>query len=124
MAQTRQQVLDRIGTCGNMSYAEWIQFLNSVAFLTDIVGGGSLSASLKTVIQGGDILVIDWFNDTVDFSAVTYYAKHGGFPMIAEENKGDDNQWTPNAAPAYSWNAGRTILTLSPQTPNTNFIIL
>lgn len=123
--QTRQQVLDNISQCGNMSYAEWVNFLFSVAFLTDINGGTSLSASLRTVIIGGDLLVINWMTDLIADSAITYYGKHGAYPIIIEENQDpDNNQWTPNGAPAYSWNAGRTILTLNPQTANTNFIIL
>lgn len=127
MAQTREQVLDNISPCGAMSYAEWQRFLASIAFLTDLTGGSSLTASLRTVIVGGDELVINWMTDNIPESApaITYFGKHGGFPVIIEENQDPDNhQWTPNAAPAYSWNAGRTILTLNPQTPNTNFIIL
>lgn len=125
MAQTRPQVLDNISPCGIMSYAEWQQFLSSVAFLTDINGGSNLSSSLRTVIIGGDELVIDWYNDLVAGSPNTYFAKHGAYPVVIEENQDADNsQWTPNGAPSYSWNAGRTILTLNPQTANTNFIIL
>lgn len=125
MAQTRQQVLDNISRCGGMSYAEWQQFLMAVAFLTDINGGSNISASLRTVLTIGDITVIDWFNDDVGSTTTTYYAKHGAYPIIIEENQDpDNNQWTPNGTPSYSWNAARTILTLNPQTANTNFIIL
>jgi len=127
MAQTRAQVLDNISPCGGMSYAEWIQFLNSIAFLTDLDGGSSLSASLRTVIQinDGNPIVIDWYADVIIPTTSTYFAKHGAFPLIIEENQDPDTlKWTPDAAPAYTWNAGRTILTLNPQTENTNFIIL
>lgn len=125
--QTRTQVLDNISPCGAMSYNEWIIFLNSIAFLPDLIGGSSLSASLRSIITGGDEVVIDWTTDHVNGNPdnPTYYAKHGAYPVIIEENQDPDNlQWTSNAAPSYSWNAGRTILTLNPQTPNTNFIIL
>lgn len=124
MAQTREQVLDNISICGGMSYAEWQRFLYSVAFLTDINGGASLSASLRTVITGGDQTVITWLTDVVDGDTVTYQAKHGTYPVIIEENQADDGTWSPNGTPAYTWNADRSVLTLNPQTTNTNFIIL
>lgn len=125
MAQTRPQVLDNISPCGIMSYAEWQQFLYSVAFLTDINGGTNLASSLRTVITTGDLTVIDWDNDIILGSTTTYFGKHGAYPIIIEENQDpDNNQWSPNGTPSYSWNAARTVLTLNPQTANTNFIIL
>lgn len=124
MAQTRSQILDNISKCGGMSYAEWIRFLDSVALLTDVNGGASLSSSLRTVFVGGDQVVINWLTDIVDGDTITYQQKHGSFPMIVEENQNDDLTWTQNGNPAYFWNAGRTILTLNPQTVNANFIIL
>lgn len=76
------------------------------------------------ITDGANPDPIVWAVDPVPGGGMTYLQKHGAFPMIAEENKGDDGKWTPNAAPAYSWNTDRSILSLFPQTTFTNFIII
>lgn len=79
----------------------------------------------KTALQitDGVNISIVWAVDTIPGGGGTYSQKYGGFPNIEEENKGDDGKWTPNGAPAYSWNTDRSILSLYPQATYTNFII-
>lgn len=79
----------------------------------------------KTPLQitNGIGLSILWATDPIPGGGASYLQKYGGFPSIIEENKNDDGTWSPNASPSYSWNTDRSILTLTPQTTYTNFII-
>ncbi len=113
----------------------WLDTTTNIKKLYDVVsqtwvpiaGGSSFVINLKTpiIITDGTPVIIHWSSDIPpNETVITYLQKHGQYPQISEENQGDDLTWTQNAAPSYSWNSNRTILTLTPQTTKTNFIII